>query len=113
MQKRLGEKYSSPNTHAHYYKMLRYCINYAISEDIIPTNPMDKIKVEDKPKQVQAKREFLTIDELRTLANTDFRDNTVKRAFFFCCFCGIRHCDVAALTWKDLKKTKKEGTPSI
>lgn len=101
------EKYSSPNTRAHYYKMLRYCINYAVSEDIIPANPMDKIKVEDKPKQVQAKREFLTIDELKTLANTDFRNTTVKRAFLFCCFCGIRHCDVAALTWGDLKKDKE------
>lgn len=87
--------------------MLRYCINYAVSEDVIPANPMDKIKVEDKPKQVQAKREFLTIDELRTLANTDFCNATVKRAFLFCCFCGIRHCDVAALTWDDLKKDKE------
>ena len=60
--------------------------------------------MEDKPKQVQAKREFLTIDELKILVKTDFRNNTVKRAFLFCCFCGIRHCDVAALTWGDLKE---------
>lgn len=84
--------------------MLRYCINYAVTEDILPANPMDKIKLEDKPKQVQAKREFLTIDELKILIKTDFRNNTVKRAFLFCCFCGIRHCDVAALTWGDLKE---------
>lgn len=84
------EKYVSPNTRAHYYKMLRYCINYAVTEDILPANPMDKIKLEDKPKQVQAKREFLTIDELKILVKTDFRNNTVKRAFLFCCFCGIR-----------------------
>ena len=98
------EKYVSPNTRAHYYKMLRYCINYAVTEDILPANPMDKIKLEDKPKQVQAKREFLTIDELKILIKTDVRNNTVKRAFLFCCFCGIRHCDVAALTWGDLKE---------
>lgn len=100
------EKYVSPNTRTHYYKMLRYCINYAVTEDIIPANPMDKIKMEDKPRQIQAKREFLTIDELRTLVKTDFRNITVKRAFLFCCFCGIRHCDVASLTWGDLKKDK-------
>lgn len=101
------EKPISLNSRAHYYKMLRYCINYAIAEDIIPANPMDKIKSEDKPKQVQAKREFLTIDELKALIKTDFKNMTVKRAFLFCCFCGIRHCDVATLKWGDLKKDKE------
>lgn len=32
---------------------------------------MDKIKTEDKPKQVQAKREFPTIDELKILIPND------------------------------------------
>ena len=41
---------------------------------------------------------------MKILVKTDFRNNTVKRAFLFCCFCGIRHCDVAALTWGDLKE---------
>ncbi len=103
------EKYISPNTRAHYYKMLRYCVNYAVSEDVIPFNPMDKIKSEDKPRQVRPHREFLTIDEVKSLIKTDFRIPSVKQAFLFCCFCGIRHCDVVALTWGNLEK-QKDGT---
>lgn len=30
----------------------------------------------------------------------------MKRAFLFSCFCGLRHSDIVALTWGNLKKNK-------
>lgn len=63
------DKTINPNTQVYYYKMLKYCLNYAVSEDIIMTNPMEKIKSEDKPKKQKSVREFLTLDEIKILAN--------------------------------------------
>ena len=67
---------------------------------------MDKIKKEEKPKRKRTERAFLTIDEVKTLSQTDFHNKTLKRAFLFSCFCGLRHSDIVALTWGNLKKNK-------
>ncbi|WP_455587536.1 tyrosine-type recombinase/integrase [Bacteroides sp.] len=98
------EKRISANTQVCYFKELNYCLNYAVVEDILPVNPMSKIRNEDKPKRRKTEREFLTINELKTLSQTDFYNVTLKRAFLFSCFCGLRHCDIVTLTWGNLKK---------
>ena len=67
---------------------------------------MDKIKNEEKPKRRRTERAFLTIDELKILSQTDFHNATLKKAFLFSCFCGLRHSDIVALTWGNLKKGK-------
>lgn len=98
------EKQISANTQVCYFKELNYCLNYAVVEDILPVNPMSKIRNEDKPKRRKTEREFLTIDELKTLSQTYFYNRTLKQAFLFSCFCGLRHCDIATLAWGNLKK---------
>ena len=95
------EKLLHVNTQVYYYKMLRYCLNYAVSEELISANPMNKIKNEEK--QHRTEREYLTIDELRKLAQTPFYNGLLKKAFLFSCFCGLRHSDIIALTWGDIE----------
>lgn len=63
--------------------MLRYCLNYAVSEELISANPMNKIKNEEKPHKHRTEREYLTIDELRKLAQTPFYNGLLKKAFLF------------------------------
>lgn len=98
------EKQISPNTQVCYFKELNYCLNYAVVEDILLVNPMSKIRNEDKPKRRNTEREYLTMDELKALLQTDFYNQTLKRAFLFSCFCGLRHCDIATLIWGNLRK---------
>ena len=97
------EKLLHVNTQVYYYKMLRYCLNYAVSEELISANPMNKMKNEEKPHKHRTEREYLTIDELRKLAQTPFYNTLLKKAFLFCCFCGLRHSDIIALTWGDIE----------
>lgn len=97
------EKLLHVNTQNYYYKILRYSLNYAISEELISVNPMDKIKNEEKPHRHRTEREFLTIDELKKLAQTPFYNTLLKKAFLFSCFCGLRHSDIIALTWRDIE----------
>lgn len=97
------EKLLHVNTQVYYYKMLRYCLNYAVSEELISANPMNKMKNEEKPHKHRTEREYLTIDELRKLAQTPFYNTLLKKAFLFSCFCGLRHSDIIALTWGDIE----------
>lgn len=106
------EKALHANTQLHYFKMLRYCLNRAVSEGYIPCNPIDKMKNEEKPRRCRAVREYLTIDELRLLVRTPFYNALLKKAFLFSCFCGLRHCDVIALAWKDVHRDTN-GNASI
>lgn len=96
------EKTLHVNTQLYYFKMLRYCLNNAVSEDYITTNPMDKIKNEDKPKRSRTERDYLTIKELARLVHTPFYNSLLKKAFLFSCFCGLRHSDIIELRWKDI-----------
>ncbi|GHT06246.1 hypothetical protein FACS189440_06680 [Bacteroidia bacterium] len=56
------EKPLSPNTQAYYCKILKWCLNCAVFDDIILINPMDKVRTEEKPKQKITEREFLTAE---------------------------------------------------
>lgn len=100
------EKNISDNTQAHYYRRLNYVLNYAVIDELIPANPMNKILREDKPHPRKREREYLSIDEIKALAKTDFYNTLLKQAFLFSCFCGLRHCDIVVLRWNNLYKDK-------
>lgn len=97
------------NTQAYYYKMFGYCLKNAVIDELIAFNPMDKIRNEEKPKRKRTEREFLTIEEVKLLAQTEFYNDLLKQAFLFSCFCGLRHSDIEALTWGNLKKDSSGG----
>lgn len=102
-----SEKILHVNTQLYYFKMLRYCLTYAIFEDYIKNNPMDKIKNEEKPKRCRKEREYLTMDELTRMVRVPFYNELLKKAFLFSCFCGLRHCDIVALKWGDVHFDEK------
>lgn len=104
------EKTINVNTQLCYLKELNYCLKYAVVEDVLSVNPMNKIKNEDKPKRKRTERSYLTIDEIRILSRTYFYNEMLKHAFLFSCFCGLRYSDIAALTWGNLKKDKAGNT---
>ena len=55
----------------------------------------------------EAKRDYLTEDEIIKMANTECTDETVKKAFLFSCFTGLRWSDIETLKWGDI--TENEG----
>ncbi|WP_300699852.1 site-specific integrase [Bacteroides sp.] len=105
-----NEKVLHVNTQLNYFKMLRYCLRYAIFEDYIRSNPMDKIKNEEKPKRCRVEREYLTMEELTRMVRTPFYNDLLKKAFLFSCFCGLRHCDIVALKWDDIHFDEQGNT---
>jgi integrase len=82
-------------------------LNTAVQAGEIETNPIDKIESSDKFKPTENVREYLTIEELQKFIDTPCKDQTVKRAFLFACYCGLRRSDIMNLTWKDITREGK------
>jgi integrase len=91
----------SANTRSVYFNKLRATINRAIDLDHLNVDPIKNIKG-FKPEN--NKREYLTIDELKKLAQTECRYDILKRAFLFSCLTGLRWSDVNNLTWNDVEE---------
>ena len=95
----------SNNSVVSYYGTLRTVINRAYKEGIITVNPTKEFDFASKVRQEPSRREYLTIDELKTLINTECRHEIVKRAFLFSCLCGLRVSDIRKLRWCDLQRS--------
>ena len=95
----------SNNSVVSYYGTLRTAINRAYKEGIIAVNPTKEFDFASKVRQEPSRREYLTIDELKTLINTECRHEIVKRAFLFSCLCGLRVSDIRKLKWCDLQRS--------
>ena len=95
----------SANSVVSYYGTLRTAINRAYKEGIITVNPTKEFDFASKVRQEPSRREYLTIDELKTLINTECRHEIVKRAFLFSCLCGLRVSDIRKLKWCDLQRS--------
>jgi len=89
------------NTRYKLFNLLKSTINKAVNDDLIDVNPCNKIALSEKPKQIESKREYLTIDEVKKLIETDCKNEMVKSAFIFCCLTGLR--------WSDIKKIKYDN----
>ncbi|WP_297554906.1 site-specific integrase [uncultured Alistipes sp.] len=95
----------SNNSVVSYYGTLRTAINRAYKEGIITVNPTKEFDFASKVRQEPSRREYLTIDELKTLINTECRHEIVKRTFLFSCLCGLRVSDIRKLRWCDLQRS--------
>lgn len=105
-----GKPYSK-GTAEGYFLSLHTVLNYAVRNDMIQYNPIDKIDREERIKVPETSRAFLTVDELHKMMETPTKNETVKRAFLFACFCGLRISDIRALRWKNI--THENGVCSV
>ena len=86
-------------TAQNYYRVLNGALNAAVRADVIKVNPFTKIGNSDKIRRPESKREYMTIEELRALIATPMKNEAVKHAYLFSCFCGLRISDIIGLKW--------------
>ncbi len=98
-RERVKDKPLSRNSKVSYFNKLRACINQAVDERIIPTNPLRGI---DGFRAEEGTRMYLTIDEVKRLAETDCEHPKIKNAFLFSCLTGLRRSDILKLTWGEV-----------
>lgn len=85
-----------------YYRIQNGALNAAVRAEIIRVNPFTKIKNSDKIRLPESKRSYMTIEEVRALIATPMKNEAVKQAYLFSCFCGLRISDIIGLKWKDV-----------
>ena len=91
----------SKNSQNSYFNKFRAAINQAFDDRIIPDNPVKKVKA-IKPDETH--REYLTIDELKSLVKTECKYPVMKRAFLFSCLTGMRWSDIQKMKWSEVQK---------
>lgn len=90
----------SQNSAGSYFSKLKFVFNQAVKEKIIPNNPASNITI----KGTEAKREFLTLEEIKTLAGSKKPNLDTCNAFLFSCFTGLRFSDVKRLKYSDIQE---------
>ena len=96
-----GKQVSNFTLHT-YYRILNGALNAAVRAEIIKVNPFTKINNSDKIRLPESKRSYMTIEEVRALIATPMKNEAVKQAYLFSCFCGLRISDIVGLKWKNV-----------
>ncbi len=91
----------SQSSKVSYFNKLKACLNKAFKEHVIDYNPADAVQGFRVP---DTERQYLTIEEVRSLMATDCKYPQLKRAFLFGCLTGLRKSDILKLTWGEVQK---------
>ena len=85
-----------------YYRVLNSALNAAVRAKLIVANPLNELERSEKIRLPESKRSYMSIEEVRALIATPMKNETVKSAYLFSCFCGLRVSDIVGLKWKDV-----------
>lgn len=89
----LNSKYS-------YYNKFKACLRAAFDDGYLSINYASKTKSFE---QAESQREYLTHQELQSLANTPCKYEILKRAFIASALSGLRWSDINTLVWSEIR----------
>ena len=89
----------SHNTASTYFSIFKAALKQAFIDGYLTVDISTKIK---GIQEQEARREYLTVEELNTLASTPCDREVMKRAALFSALTGLRHCDIQKLKWKEI-----------
>ena len=95
----------SQNTALSYFTKFKTALKQAFIDEILSTDINSRIK---NIKEQETNRTDLTIEELNKLANTECKNDLLKRSSIFSALTGLRFSDVKNLSWKNVYKTNDE-----
>jgi site-specific recombinase XerD len=82
-----------------YFTRFKKMMKQAKKEKLMLENPAEDVKT----KQGKARqKDILTLEEIKTLFNTNCQSDDVKRAALFSCVTGLRWIDVSTIKWKNV-----------
>ena len=96
----------SQNTAATYFSIFKAALKQAFVDEYLTVDLSAKIK---GIQEQETRREFLTVEELNTLAATPCEYKDLKRAALFSALTGLRHCDIQKMQWKELQIEGKQA----
>lgn len=90
----------SKNTAATYFSIFKAALKQAFVDGYLTVDLSAKIK---GIQEQESRREYLTVEELNTLAGTPCERDDLKRAALFSALTGLRHCDIQKMRWKEIQ----------
>lgn len=85
-----------------YYQRFKKVIHHAIDNEVMLKNPCKGVvcKVDDQ----MLRKDVLSNDEIMALLETTYtgQNPEIRRAFIFCLYTGMRHCDVIELKYRNV-----------
>ena len=96
----------SQNSAAGYWSTFRGCLKIAYHEKMLKDNVNDFL---ESISGTSSRREYLTLEEVRQLANTPCDVPDLKNASLFSCLTGLRISDILALDWSNIVKAQDGG----
>lgn len=96
----------SQNSISSYFNKIKAALKQAYKDGYLQQDLNTKI---EHVKPAETQRNFLTLDELNTLAKTDCRNPILKQAALFSALTGLRFSDIEKLVWSEIEFTKGSG----
>ncbi|MEP6465852.1 MAG: site-specific integrase [Parafilimonas sp.] len=96
----------SQNSCHSYFARFRVALKQGFKDGILTSDLYEKIK---PIKQDETNREYLSMEELQTLANTSCSMPVLKKAALFSALTGLRFSDIQKLLWSEIRYSKNEG----
>ncbi len=94
------------NSIAGYFSTFRALLKVCYRDKLIRENINDFL---DKIEYEETKREFLTLEELKLLADTPCDMPMLRQAAIFSCFTGLRISDILQLKWEHIQQSTDGG----
>lgn len=94
------------NSAVSYFNKLKAALKQAYKDGLLPTDINAKVST-IKPAETQ--REYLSLDELRAVANTPCQMPVLKQAALFSALTGLRFSDIEKLTWGEVGHSNEAG----
>ena len=84
------------------YQRFKKVIRYAIEHDVMLKDPCKDVTC--KVDSQMLRKDVLSPEEIQKLmaCHYDNENPTIRRAFIFCLYCGLRFCDVKDLTYRNV-----------
>lgn len=94
------------NSAAGYFSTFRGMLKDAYKRRLLKENINDFL---DRIPEEETEIEYLTLDELHLVINSECRYPVLHKAFIFSCITGMRRSDVLSLQWSDIKQLPTGG----
>ena len=96
----------SQNSAVSYFNKVKATLKQAYKEGILQTDLNAKVS---PIRTEETRREYLTIEELNSLVETDCNNPLMKRSALFSALTGLRFSDIQKMIWSELEYIKGQG----
>ena len=94
----LREDGDSEQTILHYHNLLHTAFEYAIRQEILEYNPMDRV---ERPQPKKFVGDFYSVDEVKTLLE-HAREDVIYIPIVLAVYCGLRRSEALGLSWSNI-----------